>query len=279
MSASKAELVALRVAAHLGLVIADARKRRQWTLRELAARTGLAASSIHAIEHGRPAEIATYAAIAAALDLELRLDMVDPRKRAASIRAEDPVHAAMGEMQATKLAGHGFPVAIDEPYQHFQFAGRADLLAWDLDRRALLHIENRTRFPNVQEAIGSYNAKRRYLPAVIAERLGLRGGFLSVTNVIVGLWSAEVLHSIRIRSASFRAVCPDGLADFEAWWAGAAPVPGTPTSCFVLFDPGSSTSSRRPPFISLESALPTIVRPRYRGYADAADALRRRGSG
>src|SRR5260221_9066950 len=107
------------------MVIADARRNRRWTLRDLAGRSGLAVSSLHAIEHGRPASLETYAAIALALGLEPRLGLIDPRKRASTVPAEDPVHAAMGEMIAARMAGHGFTVAIDEPYQHYQFAGRA----------------------------------------------------------------------------------------------------------------------------------------------------------
>lgn len=261
-----------RIAAHVGLVIADARHVRHWTLRELARRAGLAASSLHAIEHGRPASLESYASVARALALELRLDLLDPRKRISTARAEDPVHAAMGEMVATHLAGHGFTVAIDEPYQHYQFAGRADVLAWDLDRRALLHVENRTRFPNLQDAIGSYNAKRAYLPGVVAERLGLRTGFNSVTNVMADLWSNEVIHTARIRAATFRSVCPDDRSAFDAWWAGSPPITGRPTSAFVLVDP--VTSARRSAFVGLGQVLQGSTRPRYRGYAEAAKAFR-----
>ena len=266
---------AARLAAHIGIEIADARHARRWTLRELARRSGLAVSSLHAIEHGRPASLESYASDARALGLELRVDLLDLRKRATAVRAEDPVHAAMGEMIAARMAGHGFTVAIDEPYQHYQFAGRADVLAWDLDRRALLHVENRTRFPDVQDAIGSYNAKRRYLPAVIAERLGLRSGFASVTNVMASLWSSEVLHSVRIRSATFRAVCPDDASSFEAWWTGS-PVPsGQQTSAIIVIDPISIDASGRRAFAGLESALRLTTRPRYRGYADALVRLGR----
>ena len=178
----------------------------------------------------------------------------------------------MGEMLATKLVGHGRPIAIDEPYQHFQFAGGADFLAWDLDRRALLHVENRTRFPNVQEAIGSYNAKRRYLPAVMAERLGLQSGFSSVTNVIAGLWSNEVLHAVRMRSATFRAVCPDDESSFEAWWSGSVVGGRGSTSSFILLDPMAGA------FAGLGSALSPVTRPRFRGYAAAADAIANHGT-
>jgi len=271
------ELAALRLAAHAGLVIADARRARRWTLRDLARRSGLALSSLHAVEHGRPATLGTYAAIAFALELEPRLDLIDPRKRSASGRAEDPVHAAMGEMLAARLAGHGFPVSIDEPYQHYQFAGRADVLAWDLEARALLHVENRTRFPNLQDAVGSCNAKRRYLQAVVAERLGIRGGIASVTNVIAGLWSSEVIHIARIRSASFSSVCPDDRSAFDAWWGGSTPATGA-TSAFIFLDPISTATPRRPAFVGLEQVLPGSIRPRYRGYADAVEALRRQGS-
>jgi hypothetical protein len=232
---------------------------------------------VHAVEHGGPARLETYAAIAVALGLEPRLDLVDPRKRSASGRAEDPVHAAMGEMIAARLAGHGFPVSIDEPYQHYQFAGRADVLAWDLEARALLHVENRTRFPNLQDAIGSYNAKRAYLPGVLAERLGLRTGFASVTNVIAGLWSNEVIHTARIRSASFSSVCPDDRSAFDAWWDGSPPATGT-TSVFILLDPLSTSTPVRASFVGLEPVLRGSIRPRYRGYADAVEALRRQGS-
>jgi hypothetical protein len=237
----------------------------------------VSASTIHAVEHGSPASLETYAAIAGALGLDPRLTLVDPRKRAASSRAEDPVHAAMGEFLAARLGGHRFTIAIDEPYQHFQFAGRADLLAWDRERRALLHLENRTRFPNIQDAVGSYNAKRTYLPGVLAERLGLRTGFATVTHVIAGLWSSEVIHTARIRSASFSSVCPDDRSAFDAWWDGATPGAGT-TSTFVLLDPIATGTSRRASFVGLEEVLHGSIRPRYRGYADAVDALRRRGS-
>jgi transcriptional regulator with XRE-family HTH domain len=266
--------MAIRLAAHAGIVIGDERRRRGWTLRDLAARADLAVGSVHAVEHGRPAGLETYSALALGLELELGLDLVDVRKRGRTVRAEDPVHAAMGEAIAARLSSHGFEIAIDEPFQHYQFAGRADILAWDVQSRALLHVENRTRFPNVQEAFGSYNTKRRYLPDVVAKRIGFRTGFLSISHVVAGLWSAEVLHGIRIHPSSFRAVCPDGSASFEAWWSGSPPPPGPATSAFVLFDPNGSNTTKLRRFIALEQAVATSVRPRYRGYAHAVDALR-----
>jgi transcriptional regulator with XRE-family HTH domain len=207
-SISDPQRAVLAIAGHLGALVHNERVRRSWTLRELAGRAGVSVGMAHRVEAGGPASLETYVRLASALALRPSFELVDTRRRVSTARLEDPVHAAMGEVLAGRLASAGFEVALDEPYQHFQFAGRADVLAWSIGAEALLHIENRTRFPNQQEAFGSYNAKRRYLPAVMAQRLGLRRGWQAVSHAMVALWSAEALHAIRIRTASFRAVCP-----------------------------------------------------------------------
>ena len=236
-----------RVVGHVGQQIRDERRRRRWTLRELSARSGLSIAHLSAIEGGEPASVQAYAAIAHGLGRHLEMDLVDPRARATRRPDEDPVHAAMGELEAARLTRSGTQVALDEPYQHYQFAGRGDLVAWSLSTGDLIHLENRTRFPNLQEAFGAYNAKRRWLAQAVAERLGRRAPWRSVTHAVVALWSAEVMHTVRMRSASFRAMCPDPLAPFRAWWDGL-PVAAGVHSTFVLLDPvGGELRARRSP--------------------------------
>ena len=258
-----------RVAAELGSSVREARLRRGWSVRDLADRAGVDPSEVYRLESGRVGSIGGYARLSGALGLRLEAQLDDTRRRDRASRTEDPVHSAMGDFQASHLAAVAFPVAVDEPFQHFQFAGRADLLAWSIERRALLHIENRTRFPNLQEAAGSYNAKRSYLAPVIAERLDLRGGWASVTHALVALWSSEVLHSVRLRQATFRALCPSPTDAFTAWWSGTPPTSGT-SSTFILFDPLPRPPARQ--FVDLDAAV--RVEPRYRGYADAVAAPR-----
>ncbi len=175
----------------------------------------------------------------------------------------------MGEVEARWLAAHGYQLAIDHPYQHYQFAGRADVLAWTRQPLALLHIENRTRFPDLQQAVGSYNAKRQYLARTLAQQLGIPG-FASETHVMVGLWSAEVIHSVRLRATTFRAICPDHEERLQAWLGGAPPPRGR-SSSLLLLDPFAE--GRRAPMVGLERVL-SGVRPRIRGYREAADRLR-----
>lgn len=261
-----------------GIELRAARTARRWTLRGLADRAGVAVASAHAAESGRPVSLETYARLAVALG---RPPVLSIEARSASgsndrLRSgQDLVHAAMGEVEAQQLSQYGYSLALDEPYQHFQFAGRADLLAWDLDARTLLHIENKSRLPDLQELAGSYNAKRAYLASVMADRLGLGpAGWRAVTHALVVLWSSEALHVLRMRQATFAALCPSPLDPFSAWWNGGALEPGV-TSSLVIFDPAPGLSPRRPRFVGADR-IPSIDR-RYRGYADAAAALDGRG--
>ncbi|HJP88772.1 MAG TPA: helix-turn-helix transcriptional regulator [Candidatus Limnocylindrales bacterium] len=260
------------MAATAGQEIRAERRRRQWSLAKLAARAGLSDAHLAQIEAGAPASLESYARLMTALDLVPELHGSERQRGAANHRpTTDIVHAAMGEIEAARLSGFGFKVAIDEPYQHYQFAGRADLAAWDVGARALLHIENRTQFPNVQESLGAYASKRVYLGRVLADRLGVRPGWRSQTHVIAALWSSEVLHVVRKHEATFAAACAEGIEPMRAWWEGRIPAAAGVTSSLVLLDPAPGV---RAPYRL--GAITPATRPRYPGYAAAADALRGR---
>jgi transcriptional regulator with XRE-family HTH domain len=267
-SNAKLDRALIGLSAQLGSTVRDERLRRGWSLRSLADRAGISPSLLQWLETGHAASLESYVRVGAALGLRADFRLVDARRREGGLRDEDPVHAAMGELFATRLARPAFGRSLDEPFQHFQFAGRADVVAWSIEDRALLHIENRTRFPNLQESFGSYNAKRRYLPAVMAERCTVRGGWRSVTHVVAALWSAEVLHAVRMHRSSFDALCPDGPEALDLWLDGKPPSAGTPSS-LVLVDPAARPRQRL--YVGRESV--DTVRPRYSGYAEAVRAL------
>ncbi|MEA2621114.1 MAG: helix-turn-helix protein, partial [Chloroflexota bacterium] len=252
------------------LVVAGAgiraeRVRRGWTLRDLGRIAGVSPPAVHGAENGH-GSLEMIVGLGAALGLSLEMELVDRRRRerVQAVRQEDPVHAAMGELEAGHLRRLGFSVAIDEPYQHYQFAGRADLLAWSVEDAALLHLENRTAFPNIQDAMGSFGAKRAYLAHAIAVRLGVRH-FRSETHVMVCLWSSDVLHALRLRHETFRSACPDPAVGFASWWGGTPPPSGRSSSLVVL-DPFAAGRQRQ--WIDLETAL-AGARPRMAGYAEA----------
>ncbi len=246
------------------------RLRRRWTLRQLAEAAGLSVGQAHAAESGQAVSLETYCRLSVALGQRLEFDLRNVRVRAGRYEdTADLVHSAMGERQVVDLQRLGFKTGVDEPYQHFQFAGRADVLAWDLPSRALLHIENRTMFPDMQAVAGSWNAKRQYLPPELGKRLGVRR-WASITHLMAALWTDEVVVQLRQRQSTFKALCPDGQAAFDAWWSGRPPASGV-TSTLVMFDP---SGSHKPRHVGYEEAIGS--KAPYRGYADAARLIRKR---
>jgi transcriptional regulator with XRE-family HTH domain len=273
MTGKNATMTLSRLRTQLGREVFDERRRRRWTLAQLATRAGLSVATAQRVEAGQRASLDAIVAIGVALNLEPAASL-RPATRVAPARDADPVHAAMGEIEARQFQASGRVVRLDEPYQHYQFAGRADLVVIDARERALLHVENRTRFPDIQAFAGAWNAKRSYLAPVLANRESLRGGWSAVDHVIVALWSSEVLHTLRLRRHSIRALAPDGAVGWVAWWDGS-PIPRGVRSSLVLFDPLPGVRRSRRRWVGLERL--DAVEPRYRGYADALAALRTAG--
>jgi len=266
-----ADAAVTRLRSDFGQRIRDARLARRWSTAELGIRAGVSRWAVYMAERADAVSLDVMARLATALSLRLEIHLADPRRRQPAAHLADPVHSAMGELEVAHLRQLSLSVAIDEPYQHYQFAGRADVVAWDVAARALLHIENRTRFPNLQETAGSFNAKRAYLGRVLGDRLGVRA-WRSEVHVMVALWSAETLHALRLRSVSFRAICPDEPLGFAGWWQGDPPATGKRSELVVL-DPVAAGRQRL--WIGLDAAL--TARPRHRGYADVARLLTRAG--
>ncbi len=258
-----------QVTARLGGQLRAARTERELTQSVVGARARVSAATVHYLEAGKPLSLASYIAVARAVGLQpdFAFRPVSPDRGARP--AQDPVHAAMGERIAARMAALGIRVAIDHPYQRYRFAGRADVVAWRTDPPALLHVENRTRFPDIQAAAGAWNAKVLWLGDELARSLGI-GRWESETHLLACLWSAEVLHVLRRHPATFRALAPDRTDAFAAWWSGQTPGIGR-TVALALVDP--LADGRRAPFIDLDRALSAATRPRVAGYAAAARAL------
>jgi len=254
-----------RLAITIGAAIREERRRRGMSIRDLASLAGLGASTVHAVECGRPSAIRTYAALALALGFRTEFTMQSRRQRPTP-RDEDPVHAAMGEFEARHFQSLGFRTLLDEPFQHYQFSGRGDFGAIAIRPAHLLHIENKTRVVNVQDAIGSFNAKRAYLGREMADRIGV-GSWESELHVLAMLWSAETIHAVRLHRATMTSVCPDEPGAFERWWRGEPQGTGR-RSVLIFLDPAAETGRAWAGLDRLDG-----LRPRYRGYAEAARPL------
>ena len=262
------ELQRSRLCGRLGVALRAGRNARGWTLQAVADAAGLSPAAVARLESGGAGGLATYLRLADVLGLRLTWEL---QSLAATLEAEDAVHAAMAEVQARRFGTASRQVLIDEPYQHFRFAGRGDLVVVDRARSALHHSENKTRIVNVGELSGSFNAKCRWLGGDVAERSGVRR-FTSESHTLVLLWSEEVLAVARMLGRTLRALGPHGTGAFGAWWDGIPPV-GVHRGIVVL-DP-IDRGTAQPQWIGLDEALET--RSRYRGYADASQELRAAG--
>jgi transcriptional regulator with XRE-family HTH domain len=258
------------LAVSLGAEVRAERERRRWTTKQLADRAGVSRALVYRVERGEPSTFETYARLGAALGLRLDASLEEPRTRSRPPRAQDPVHAAIVEMLAARYAGQGRVGAADEPFQHFQFAGRADVTVVDPAGPDLLHHEVKTALPNIGELAGVWNVKRQYLARALADRHEIRGGFRSVTHVLTIAWTAECLHVLRLRAATIRSLGPDAPDAFARWWEGARPSAAGITSTVVIFDPVERP--RAPVWAPLADLGAT--RPRHRNYADLLRELR-----
>jgi transcriptional regulator with XRE-family HTH domain len=261
------------VASGLEAQVREARLRRRWTTERLAAKAGVSRTLVYLVERGERSTIETYARLGAALGLRLEASLDDPRSRVRPPRAEDPVHAAIVDLLAARYAAQGRLVTADEPFQHYQFAGRADLAVIDPAGPHLLHHEVKTAIPNVGELAGAWNVKRQYLARALAERHAMRDGFRSVTHVLTVAWTAECLRVLRLREASIRSLGPDDAAAFSAWWQGDVPVAPRATATVVFLDP--IERPRAAAWVGLDAL--GDARPRHDGYAALLGALRAAG--
>jgi hypothetical protein len=121
-------------------------------------------------------------------------------------------------------------------------------------------------------SVGSFNAKCLWLADRVAERQHTHR-FANQTHVLVLLWSEEILAVVRTLERTIRSLGPSGARPFAAWWDGA-PLRGVHRSVVVL-DP-IDRGTAQPRWAGLDDALKW--RPRYRGYLEAHEELRRAGS-
>lgn len=105
-----------RVWTDVGRQVREGREARSWSTQALAARAGVSRGVVYLVERGEPSSLEVAIRCLGALGLRLDVQAVDPRRRnQATLRGEDPVHAAMGELEARHLRQLGHPVGIDEP--------------------------------------------------------------------------------------------------------------------------------------------------------------------
>jgi transcriptional regulator with XRE-family HTH domain len=137
----------------------------------LGTRAGVGRQAVSLLErgHARRLRLGVLEAILGALDarLDLRLLWNGPELD----RLRDAGHAALGAVVKRRLERWGWVVRVEVSYSRYGERGRIDLLAFHPPSRSLLVVELKTVLVDVQELLGSLDAKSR-LARHIAERFG-----------------------------------------------------------------------------------------------------------
>jgi transcriptional regulator with XRE-family HTH domain len=157
--------------ARAGRVARLLRVRARMTQRQLATRAGVSGRAVYLLEtgRGRSLRLRTIESIVGSLSarIDLRMMWNGPELD----RLLDAGHAALSAGVKQQLTRWGWLVRVEVSYAHFGERGRVDLLAFHPPTRTLLVIEVKTMLVDVQELVGSLDAKTR-LARTIAEPIG-----------------------------------------------------------------------------------------------------------
>jgi transcriptional regulator with XRE-family HTH domain len=169
----------------LGRIARALRVRQRLTQAAVGLRAGVGRSAVSLLERGRARElsIGVVEAIIGALGgrIDLRVFWNGPELD----RLLDAGHAWMGASIKRRLERWGWSVRVEVSYSRFGERGRIDLLAWHPATGILLVIEIKTALVDVQELLGSMDAKAR-LARGEAERFGW-----TVSGVVPAIVFAE----------------------------------------------------------------------------------------
>lgn len=200
----------------LGSAIRLVRQRRGWRQQDLADKSGVSQSAVSRMELGRlgPQSIDSVRAVAAAL--EIRVDLV-PRWRAGDLdRLASGRHSALHESVARMFRDQlpAWVLAPEVSFAIYRDRGVIDILAWHPGQRALLVIELKTEFVDMNETIGTFDRKRRLARQIARER-----GWDPVTVSAWMIVSSSRTNRRRAdaHEAMLRAALPDDNRAMRRW--------------------------------------------------------------
>ena len=251
-------------------LVREARLLIGWSQRELARRAGTSQPRVSRFESGAvdDLDIVVLARILAALGLWGQITVRDLHLEDRRLQ-RDIVHAALVSRLARLLRRLGWLVATEVQIGRRAPRGWIDLLAWRPADGAGLIAEIKGDLPDVG---GLQRQVQFYASAANEAMRGLGWRPVRITTLVVAADTASVHASVRANASLLRELLPGSLDHMTGWLTLLAQQVPPPT--LALADPiaGRRTFLRRTPLQGRRSAAT------YVGYAEAADALRRRRS-
>lgn len=155
----------------IGRVILVLRQRGGWRQRDLAARAGVSQSAVSDMERGHIDRytLRTVRAVLRAIDASARLDPMWGG-RGDLDRLLDADHARLMQHWADRHRRAGWEVWNEASYSIYGERGRIDQLAYHPPTEVLEVAEAKTGIWDVQDTLGTLDAKLRLAPQIAAQR-------------------------------------------------------------------------------------------------------------
>jgi transcriptional regulator with XRE-family HTH domain len=154
-----------------GAVVRYLRIRRHLRQRDLAARAGVSQTLVSRLERGHLSETSLERIRRVGTALDLRVDVVGRWRGGELDRLLAAGHSALHESVAAHLRTlAAWRFASEVSFAHFGERGVIDILAWHEQSRALLVIELKTEFVDLNELLGTLDRKRRNAMQIARER-------------------------------------------------------------------------------------------------------------
>jgi transcriptional regulator with XRE-family HTH domain len=155
----------------LGRIARLLRVRQKLTQESLSARAGVSRRAVSMLERGRALGLRLRTIDAIFRALGARLDVRAMWNGPELDRLLDAAHAAIGASVKRRLERWGWVVRVELSYSRYGERGRIDLVAWHPATGILVVIEIKTDLVDVQDLLGSLDAKAR-LARHAVERFG-----------------------------------------------------------------------------------------------------------
>ncbi|MDP8904028.1 MAG: helix-turn-helix domain-containing protein [Chloroflexota bacterium] len=213
--------LARTVVAKLGQQVREARLRRKWSQRHLAAKVGLSRSRIAQLEAGGGGGVPpwTWFALSHALELPLRLDFA----RDAHEQPADAGHLAMQEL-LLRLGRHlGVTRTFELPTRPSDPTRSVDVCWRDDSRRALILIECWNSFGSINESVRSTRRK-----IAEAEQLAVAVGGDRPRYRIAACWVVRDTRRNRELLARYPEVFTNAFPSSSRAWVNALTVADSP---------------------------------------------------
>jgi transcriptional regulator with XRE-family HTH domain len=200
----------------IGRILRALRRRRGWTQRELASRSGLSQQTISLIERGHGSRLsgATMRQVFGALDA--RWDPTVTWRGGDLDRVLDADHAAIVDEVVRRLTAMRWDVRVEVAYAHYGERGSIDVFAARPELHAVVNVEVKSDLTAIESTLRKADEKDRIVRGYLArERFGFSPR--SVGRLLVLPASNTSRRRVRGSSATFAAAFPKRGDDVQSW--------------------------------------------------------------